>query len=254
MRDWIPVVDQFFTIQGEGVQAGRPAVFIRVAGCNLGTKVCPWCDTADDGPLVKSWRSPGTRMPLTSVVSVLAKAAKDGEVVVFSGGEPLLYSEEFTLLLSHGDRYDVAFETNGSIWSGGVYRMLVTAHNRGHRVLVTLSPKMDPEGKLHFEKRWLDYDLAPLELKVPIENQKRFEEFAALALNFSDQRRQDMLRDFVQVTFQPVANPADPDLHHSELPDLLTWFDESQTVKDLARRFGPQFRILPQIQLLAGLK
>jgi len=78
----LPVVETFHSLQGEGLQAGRSAFFIRLAGCSVG---CPWCDTKH------SW--PGGFHPDRSLAELggeaRAAAADGAAFVVLTGGEPL---------------------------------------------------------------------------------------------------------------------------------------------------------------------
>lgn len=77
----LPVMEQFYTIQGEGAHTGTPAYFIRLAGCDVG---CVWCDVKE------SWHTQG--YPVINVENLAAEAEKSGaRVVVVTGGEPTLY-------------------------------------------------------------------------------------------------------------------------------------------------------------------
>jgi 7-carboxy-7-deazaguanine synthase len=77
----IPVMEHFYTLQGEGRWAGTPAYFVRLAGCDVG---CVWCDVKE------SWRvSEDQWMPIADIVA-LAKASGT-ERVVITGGEPAMY-------------------------------------------------------------------------------------------------------------------------------------------------------------------
>ena len=83
------VREVFPTLQGEGAQAGSPAVFLRFAGCNLGYDVCPWCDT----DWVKAVHNEG----LEGTLALVRQAAEEGFggeheglLLVATGGEPSL--------------------------------------------------------------------------------------------------------------------------------------------------------------------
>lgn len=101
----------FHTLQGEGSNLGRPAVFVRFTGCNLwsgreedrATAICKFCDTDFRG---------GSRLTLPELVD--AVLAFETELVVFTGGEPALQLDQSAVdeLRSHGRR--VAIETNGT--------------------------------------------------------------------------------------------------------------------------------------------
>jgi 7-carboxy-7-deazaguanine synthase len=78
----LPLVEDFYTIQGEGHHVGKPAYFIRIGGCDVG---CSWCDTK------LSW-NPGIH-PLVEVDEIVTRAIEfPANAVVVTGGEPLMYN------------------------------------------------------------------------------------------------------------------------------------------------------------------
>lgn len=80
-RTSIPIMEQFYTIQGEGAFTGSPAYFIRTGGCDVG---CVWCDVKE------SWDA--SAHPETSVESLVQAALDSGtKIVVITGGEPCMY-------------------------------------------------------------------------------------------------------------------------------------------------------------------
>ncbi len=115
------VKEIFFTLQGEGRQAGRPAVFCRFAGCNLWTgreadrqaAVCTFCDTdfvGVDGPGGGKFR---TAQALAAAVTSAWTGPLDGRLVVCTGGEPLLQLDPALIEALHDEGFAVAVETNG---------------------------------------------------------------------------------------------------------------------------------------------
>lgn len=115
------VKEIYYTLQGEGVQAGRPAVFLRFAGCNLWTgreadragAVCSFCDTdfvGTDGPGGGKYRTP------ESLADAVAAAWPGGgrPLVVCTGGEPLLQLDAPLVDALHAAGFEVAVETNGT--------------------------------------------------------------------------------------------------------------------------------------------
>jgi organic radical activating enzyme len=77
----LPLVEAFYTIQGEGVHSGKAAYFIRLAGCDVG---CVWCDTRESWPM--------DAHPVHSVEAIVAGAARHpGRIAVVTGGEPLMH-------------------------------------------------------------------------------------------------------------------------------------------------------------------
>ncbi len=78
----LPVMEHFYTIQGEGYHQGRAAYFIRLGGCDVG---CVWCDVKD------SWDA--SKHPLLNVESLKSEVKKTpAEMVVVTGGEPLMHN------------------------------------------------------------------------------------------------------------------------------------------------------------------
>jgi organic radical activating enzyme len=88
----LPLMEDFYTIQGEGHYQGQAAYFIRLGGCDVG---CVWCDVKE------SWDA--TAHPLTSVADITKRAKASGTVtVVVTGGEPLMYDlTDLTLSLNN---------------------------------------------------------------------------------------------------------------------------------------------------------
>ena len=77
----IPVMENFYTLQGEGFHQGKAAYFIRLAGCDVG---CAWCDVKE------SWTV--SKEQIRSIDNLLEEAMKhQGRIAVITGGEPLLY-------------------------------------------------------------------------------------------------------------------------------------------------------------------
>ncbi len=116
------VKEIFLTVQGEGAQAGIPAVFLRFAGCNLwsglekdrANAVCKFCDTQFVG-------TDGTGGGKFKSAEALAKAVKShwpggGQPwVVCTGGEPLLQLDDALITALHASGFKIAVETNGTI-------------------------------------------------------------------------------------------------------------------------------------------
>ena len=94
----LPVMEAFYTLQGEGYYQGRAAYFIRLGGCDVG---CVWCDVKD------SWDA--DKHPKLSIEKIVEEALKyPGRLAVITGGEPLMHElDELTKALQ-----DVGFETN----------------------------------------------------------------------------------------------------------------------------------------------
>jgi 7-carboxy-7-deazaguanine synthase (Cx14CxxC type) len=116
------VKEIFYTLQGEGAQAGRPAVFCRFAGCNLWSgreedraeAVCRFCDT----DFVGTNGTGGGRFSDAMALADAVAAAWPGggrPFVVCTGGEPLLQIDDTLVATLHARGFEVAIETNGTI-------------------------------------------------------------------------------------------------------------------------------------------
>ncbi len=100
----LPVMESFYTIQGEGIQTGRAAYFIRLGGCDVG---CVWCDVKG------SWNADAH--PLFSVEEIVKKASKEeGRFVVITGGEPCMYDLVPLSRLLKEAGFEIAIETSGA--------------------------------------------------------------------------------------------------------------------------------------------
>ncbi|MDE5943961.1 MAG: 7-carboxy-7-deazaguanine synthase QueE [Rikenella sp.] len=100
----LPLVEDFYTIQGEGYHAGKPAYFIRLGGCDVG---CRWCDAKF------TWNA--RLYPPTPVIDIVERAASHpAQAIVITGGEPTLYPLEplTTALKARG--LEIFIETSGT--------------------------------------------------------------------------------------------------------------------------------------------
>jgi organic radical activating enzyme len=154
------------TLQGEGAWAGRPAVFVRLVGCNLWTGYardrardaersgagCPlWCDT-------EFTKEGADRFTADALAAEMQRVGGDVRFCVLTGGEPLLQADAELVRALHAAGFEVAVETNGTV-------ALADAFTDGDGALappdwVVCSPKL-PEARLKLE--WMD----ELKLVVP---------------------------------------------------------------------------------------
>lgn len=151
----LPVMEAFYTLQGEGFHQGRAAYFIRLGGCDVG---CVWCDVKE------SWDA--AIHPQRDIEAMVAEAASHpGRLAVITGGEPLLYNlNELTAALKAAG-FETNIETSGSSPLSGTWDW------------VCLSPKK-------FKFPLPEVVAAADELKVVIFNQSDFawaEQWAAQA-------------------------------------------------------------------------
>jgi 7-carboxy-7-deazaguanine synthase (Cx14CxxC type) len=117
------VKEIFYTLQGEGIQAGRAAVFCRFAGCNLWTgqekdraqAICQFCDTdfvGTDGTLGGRYPTAGALADL--MASQWPSHHQGRRFCVLTGGEPLLQVDEALVAALHARGFEIAVETNGT--------------------------------------------------------------------------------------------------------------------------------------------
>ena len=116
------VKELFYTLQGEGCQAGRAAVFCRFAGCNLWSgreadradAVCQFCDTQFVGIDGEGGGRFGTADDLAAAIERTWAGHGGARFVVFTGGEPLLQLDEALVGAAHARGFTCAVETNGT--------------------------------------------------------------------------------------------------------------------------------------------
>lgn len=176
------VKEIFYTLQGEGINAGRPAVFCRFAGCNLwsgreadrASATCRFCDTefvGTDGTLGGKYKSAAE---LANKVAQCWGAALRGDpLVVLTGGEPLLQVDAPLIDALHTRGFSIAVETNGTIAAPeGIDWVCVSPkagaplqQTRGHELKVVVpQPGLDLDAlaALPFEHRLLQPMDGPL--------------------------------------------------------------------------------------------
>jgi len=141
----LPLMEEFYTIQGEGAYSGVAAYFIRIGGCDVG---CHWCDVKE------SWQA--ENHPITSVETISRNAKKHkAKMVVITGGEPLMWQMNFLTQRLQKEGFRTHIETSGAYPFSGSWDW------------VCLSPK---KTKLPLEEAYQKAD----ELKIIIYNQHDF--------------------------------------------------------------------------------
>lgn len=100
----LPLMEAFYTIQGEGMFSGQPAYFIRLGGCDVG---CVWCDVKD------SWEA--ERWPIVPISKMVAEAESyPARLVVITGGEPLMHNLGPLTSLLKDKGFQINMETSGA--------------------------------------------------------------------------------------------------------------------------------------------
>ena len=141
-----PVMEMFYSLQGEGYHQGRAAYFIRLAGCDVG---CVWCDVKE------SWDA--SKHPVLSIEEIVTSAlAHPARLAIITGGEPLLYNLDALTTALKKAGFEINMETSGSSPMSGKWDW------------VCLSPKK-------FKAPLSESIAAASELKVVIFNKHDFE-------------------------------------------------------------------------------
>ncbi|MBQ4914162.1 7-carboxy-7-deazaguanine synthase QueE [Maribacter sp. MMG018] len=138
--EMLPLMEEFYTIQGEGFHKGTAAYFIRVGGCDVG---CHWCDVKE------SWNA--ETHPPTPIAQIAENAAKYSDTIVITGGEPLTWNMGPLTRLLKEKNLKTHIETSGAYELTGDWDW------------ICLSPK---KNKLPFGKVYDEAD----ELKVIVYN------------------------------------------------------------------------------------
>lgn len=140
----LPLVEDFYTIQGEGFHAGKPAYFIRLGGCDVG---CRWCDAK------YTW-NPKIFPPVD--VDVVVERAKEcaAQAIVITGGEPLLYPLDVLTSRLRDEGLEIFLETSGTHPFSGEFDWvclspkrqqppLAEAFGRAHELKVIIQTEQD---------------------------------------------------------------------------------------------------------------
>ena len=108
--EMLPLMEAFYTIQGEGYHKGTAAYFIRIGGCDVG---CHWCDVKE------SWNA--DLHPPTSIEKIVANAARSSNTVVVTGGEPLIWNMEPLTQMLGKNNLKIHIETSGAYDLTGIW-------------------------------------------------------------------------------------------------------------------------------------
>ncbi|WP_019039004.1 7-carboxy-7-deazaguanine synthase QueE [Psychroflexus tropicus] len=106
----LPLMEEFYTIQGEGYHTGTAAYFIRIGGCDVG---CHWCDVKE------SWDP--ERHPPTQIGSIIENAKKYSNTIVITGGEPLTWDMSLLTEGLKANGLQIHIETSGAYDMSGVW-------------------------------------------------------------------------------------------------------------------------------------
>ena len=172
------VKEIYYTLQGEGAQAGRPAVFCRFSGCNLwsgreedrSSAICQFCDTdfrGTDGPLGGKYSAAEL---VATVLSCWPEHSGVPPYVVCTGGEPLLQLDQDLLDTFHGHGCLVAVETNGTVLPPEGLDWICVSPKAGAELLLThghelklVFPQWGAEPELFEELDFQHFFLQPMD-------------------------------------------------------------------------------------------
>ena len=185
MTKFLPVVEKFHSLQGEGFHSGKSAFFIRLAGCKVG---CSWCDTKH------SWDS--SKFPLFSIEALLEEIAEakinGAAFIVITGGEPLQHNlDDFCRIIKNKtdleNRIKIHVETSGVNNISGFFDW------------ITLSPKRHYPPKEYFLSK-------SNEIKVIINDKKDIQfakDIRKIIINIDKKQRNSFEKKFF---IQPAWN------------------------------------------------
>lgn len=127
----MPLVEDFYTIQGEGFHTGKPAYFIRLGGCDVG---CRWCDAK------QTW-NPGLYPPTDVDLIVERALSYPARAMVITGGEPSLYPLDYLTaqLTRHG--LQIFLETSGAYALSGRFDWICLSPKRQQPPVASIYPR-----------------------------------------------------------------------------------------------------------------
>ena len=139
----LPLMEEFYTIQGEGYHTGTAAYFIRIGGCDVG---CHWCDVKE------SWNAESH--PPTHIEQIVANATKYSKTIVITGGEPLMWDMSALTNALKSEKLSVHIETSGAYKISGTWDWIClspkknklptqTVYDQAHELKVIIHNKHD---------------------------------------------------------------------------------------------------------------
>ncbi len=126
----LPLMEEFYTIQGEGFYTGTAAYFIRIGGCDVG---CHWCDVKE------SWNA--ELHPATQTDTIIKNAKKYGNTVVITGGEPLMWNLDYLTEQLQDNSIKTHIETSGAYPLSGSWNWICLSPKKTKLPLHTIYQK-----------------------------------------------------------------------------------------------------------------
>lgn len=144
----LPIMEEFYSLQGEGYHTGKAAYFARIGGCDVG---CHWCDVKE------SWNA--SSCPPVNVDQIIDNAAcYPAKAIVITGGEPLLYNLDYLTKGLHDKGLKTFLETSGSSPLTGQWDWICVSPKKESPPLPEIFPRAN-ELKIIIEK-FKDFDWA----------------------------------------------------------------------------------------------
>jgi 7-carboxy-7-deazaguanine synthase len=158
----LPLMEDFYTLQGEGFHTGKPAYFIRIGGCDVG---CSWCDVKE------SWNA--GLWPLTVTDEIIRRVeACPAKATVVTGGEPLIYNLDYLCSGLKSKGFMTFLETSGSHPLSGQWDWICLSPKKYSPPLAEIYQKAD-EYKVIVQAKG-DFDWAEKNIKLLREDCKLF--------------------------------------------------------------------------------
>ena len=143
----LPLMEEFYTIQGEGYNTGKPAYFIRIGGCDVG---CHWCDVKE------SWDA--SLHPLTSTDAIVKNAnGFPAKAVVVTGGEPYMYNLNYLTTELKNKNIQTFIETSGAYPLTGTWDWICLSPKKTSPPLPDIYTKVDELKIIVFNKNDFDW-------------------------------------------------------------------------------------------------
>ena len=130
--EMLPLMEAFYTIQGEGYYSGKAAYFLRIGGCDVG---CHWCDVKE------SWNA--DLHPPTLADTIVANVTKNANTVVITGGEPLMWSMDYITNLLQENNIKTHIETSGAYSFSGKWDWFCLSPKKTKLPLAECYPEAD---------------------------------------------------------------------------------------------------------------
>ena len=128
----LPIMEAFYSIQGEGFHKGKASYFIRIGGCDVG---CHWCDVKE------SWDAQAH--PLISTTNIVRNALKYSEMVVVTGGEPLMWDMTILTKELKENNKKIHIETSGAYELTGNWDWICLSPKKQMKPLDKIYKKVD---------------------------------------------------------------------------------------------------------------